>query len=320
MKLASSIRYGGQLVEAAECDYNSYKHLGLLCPECKDPVYLRAEGKRLQHGKEVSIGACFCHFPGKDPTLIAQCENRVSKYTPKELQRMAAQAKGQRLKLLQRWFWSVFGSHPKIDDLEGNIKLVDSIIENGQLPESLPGYIVKLFQNNQELLTIFAQDCFDDFRTYDWGDSTPSRYEVLPEVESFFESEDVDAIHVSADTHNKKWAEFAKTGYTKLDVLLQKMIVKEVVFWLCSKSASPVLEGLCKFGIAAAYGKPIAEGTSIRRRSVMTGLKSVLPSEKKLKAGFYVCQSIAADIASIPWTEEFDRLQKEESAKLATVK
>lgn len=125
MKYASAMRFGGELVEASECDYEDYKYLGLLCPECKDPVFLRGEGTRVLKGGEVKVGACFCHFPGKDPSLIAQCENRVKKYTTQEITTIKAKAKGQRLKLLQRWFWQIISSHPKFNNISAadeNIK------------------------------------------------------------------------------------------------------------------------------------------------------------------------------------------------------
>jgi hypothetical protein len=53
MLLASSIRYGGILVEAPECDYNSFKHLGLLCPICKRSVFLVAPKMRPAHNRKI---------------------------------------------------------------------------------------------------------------------------------------------------------------------------------------------------------------------------------------------------------------------------
>lgn len=104
MKYASSIRFGGTLLTADECDYEDYKRLGLLCPECKDAVFLRAEGVRFVKGKEVKICAHFCHFKSSDPAIASQCEARVNSYTKQELQKRANQSRNQRLRLLQKHF------------------------------------------------------------------------------------------------------------------------------------------------------------------------------------------------------------------------
>ncbi|MBD1878348.1 hypothetical protein [Coleofasciculus sp. FACHB-T130] len=108
MKYASSIRYGGELVAASDCTYQDYKQLGLLCPECKEPVFLRAGSTFFRQGKEVLVNPHFAHFSFSDPALVQACENRVAKYDAHEVQRRAAIAKGQRLKILQRWFWDIF--------------------------------------------------------------------------------------------------------------------------------------------------------------------------------------------------------------------
>jgi len=54
MKYAAAIFYGGQLLDAADANYGSYKELGLLCPNCKSPVFLQAISKH-QVGKLLRI-------------------------------------------------------------------------------------------------------------------------------------------------------------------------------------------------------------------------------------------------------------------------
>lgn len=110
MKYATSIKFGGELIHAAECDYGDYKKLGLLCPECKEPVFLRAGSTYKRQEKEILINPHFAHFANSDPILVKNCENRVANYDEQELQRRVAVARGQRLKLLQRWFWQIFKS------------------------------------------------------------------------------------------------------------------------------------------------------------------------------------------------------------------
>lgn len=114
MKHAAAMKYGGQLVSAAECTYDSFKQLVPLCPECKEPVYLRAGGERLStKGKAYQIGSHWCHFKGVSAEQVASCENRVNNYTEKDRERISARARGQRLKLIQRWFWELFYNYWK---------------------------------------------------------------------------------------------------------------------------------------------------------------------------------------------------------------
>lgn len=108
MEHAAAMKYGGELVAAVDCTYDSFKELVPLCPECKEPVFLRAGGDRLStKGKAHKIGPHWCHFRGISAEQVASCESRVNSYTEKDKQRIAAKARGQRLKLLQRWFWTV---------------------------------------------------------------------------------------------------------------------------------------------------------------------------------------------------------------------
>lgn len=77
MRYAESIRYGGQLIEAQDCDHDSYKMLGLLCPECKSPVFLRTKHERLIKGKYHPVEPTFSHFKAVDASQIARCVEKV---------------------------------------------------------------------------------------------------------------------------------------------------------------------------------------------------------------------------------------------------
>lgn len=119
MKHAAAMKYGGELVAAEDCNYDSFKELVPLCPNCKEPVFLRTGGDRISpKGTEFKIGPHWCHFKGVSAEQVASCESRVSGYTDKDRQRIAAQARGQRLKLLQRWFWSVVTKAPPFEGIE----------------------------------------------------------------------------------------------------------------------------------------------------------------------------------------------------------
>jgi hypothetical protein len=117
MKLASSIRYGGQLVAAEECSYDDFLLLGLHCPECQEPVIFRAAYQRqLPNGKVVKLNAAFVHRKAIDPATARLCNLRVSRYGKVEIESRASIARGQREKLLKTWFWEVFGAYsPSLD-------------------------------------------------------------------------------------------------------------------------------------------------------------------------------------------------------------
>ncbi|MBW4674728.1 MAG: hypothetical protein KME52_12060 [Desmonostoc geniculatum HA4340-LM1] len=127
MRLASSIRYGGQLIESVDVDYDDYKRLGLICPECKSPVFLSQKSER--------AAAHFAHFKASDSALVKQCELRVSNYSKEELESKARQAKNQRLKILQRWFWDIYFKHAF---REGRTK--QTIIQNKSIEQAASRY------------------------------------------------------------------------------------------------------------------------------------------------------------------------------------
>lgn len=104
MRYASAMLYGGQLIDAADADKDLS---GLLCPHCKQPVFLQA-GYSCQVGDTgVEIPAHFKHIIVRNSALVKKCESRVQKYDAAEIQRRAAQAKNQRLRILQRGFWGI---------------------------------------------------------------------------------------------------------------------------------------------------------------------------------------------------------------------
>lgn len=118
MLLASSIRYGGILVEAADCDYTSFKHLGLLCPICKRSVFLVGAKQRSTHTRknkagelisirESTVSSYFAHHPEVDRSTVDDCELRSSKITQIQRQQAELISRNQRRKILQNHFWKI---------------------------------------------------------------------------------------------------------------------------------------------------------------------------------------------------------------------
>lgn len=67
MQLASSLRYGGLLVKAVDCDHEAYRNLGLVCPNCHESVFMVQEHIRYfeETDKTVKVIQHFSHRKDK---------------------------------------------------------------------------------------------------------------------------------------------------------------------------------------------------------------------------------------------------------------
>lgn len=111
MKYAKSLRYGGELIAAKDCDYKSFQKLLPLCPECSEPVHLRKGGNRTSStGKSYEVATYWSHFKSVSAEQKASCEARVDSYSEVERQKIASKARGQRLRWLNQYFWQVWTS------------------------------------------------------------------------------------------------------------------------------------------------------------------------------------------------------------------
>lgn len=108
MKYATLIKLGGELIEASSADYSDYRGF-LRCPECGEPVFLRAAHQR--QGREVA--AAFVHHRAIPEVSI--CELRVGGYSSEEVQQRNAKARGQRLQKLRISLWKILKSNLTMD-------------------------------------------------------------------------------------------------------------------------------------------------------------------------------------------------------------
>lgn len=109
MKTAKSLVYGGELIDAIDCNYDDFKRLAPLCPNCSSPVHLKAGGDRLStKGKAYTIAQHWSHFAGKSAEEVAACELRVNGYSDAEREKIQRVARGQREKWIRRWLWRAF--------------------------------------------------------------------------------------------------------------------------------------------------------------------------------------------------------------------
>jgi hypothetical protein len=125
MQYASSLLYGGMLVDAEKADYKDYARLLLRCPFCGEAVFLVAGKHRDEHArlspkskqivlvKASSVSPAFAHFPG---VANQNCELRSAKINSSFVARCVTKSRNQRLKIFQNHIGKAF--KPKNVDFE----------------------------------------------------------------------------------------------------------------------------------------------------------------------------------------------------------
>jgi hypothetical protein len=303
MKYASSIRYGGELIEAKDCDYESYKHLGLLCPECKDPVFLKAEGLRSLKDKDVRVGAHFSHFPGKDPAIVLACENRIKTYSKEDLERRANQSRGQRLKMIQRWLYGIIKHSPLFKEGQQKAEQLDFFSSEGEDDtDEFSKAAKKLFEERvlslcehikQGKLKEAVSKEFDkeiNFVSY-LKDLTQKVFGgTIDKVELHYLTIELGAIS------QEKMS--VLLGLTKIDRQMQKMICCEVLDFLSTPRARPILTEI--FLVASALNEFAYAG------EIPEDIYRLYEWSKDKGTTSCVCQIIVR----VSWQSEFERMNQ----------
>ncbi|MBW4607489.1 MAG: hypothetical protein KME22_09760 [Hassallia sp. WJT32-NPBG1] len=108
MDIARAMALGGEIVYANDCDFSSYLKLGLRCPVCKEPVYLKDGEIRKPH---------FAHFKGTDHRQVEKCELRAAAYDNNTESISSIEDREQRLEIFQTRFLNmIFIGEDKIVD------------------------------------------------------------------------------------------------------------------------------------------------------------------------------------------------------------
>lgn len=125
MQLASSIRYAGLLINASDCNYEDYKNLGLVCPNCHESVFLiQGHDRHYKSSKTSVVAAHFNHREDKNKDAIALCELRVKQINPAEIKRRENASRNQRLRLFNRHLWNILTTCYKLDNFAQRQELV----------------------------------------------------------------------------------------------------------------------------------------------------------------------------------------------------
>jgi hypothetical protein len=313
MKHAAAMKYGGELVAAEDCTYDSFKELVPLCPNCKEPVFLRIGGDRLSvKGNEYKIGPHWCHFKGVSAEQVASCENRVSGYTDKDRQRIATKARGQRLKLLQRWFWNVFREGftkafqiPE-NQMEKSFPVIERELLTGSNGKLLVAYVPcsTEWENKSpfDLITeSFSDDWVEEFGELH-NDSLLDSYMQIPCSPALIDA--IRKFNVETDNwfcleYSKKYVADAVHIPKGIDVVLHEKMLREISCFLTSNKSRPVLTSTvallltmlgCNLHVGGWFTRSMCDGHD--------------PCDVMISA-------LVMAIATIPWAAEFQRLEAE---------
>lgn len=316
MKYAASMKYGGELIEAHSLGYDAYYHLGLLCPECKDTVYLRRATKRKTKDGVISLPAVFCHFPTKDPTLVSQCELRVSQYDEAELKKRKAKAKNQRSKMFARWFWQVLTETQAIYGLY-LINVVNDA--KGLVLEDAPLMLVidlavsvvreKFLERESNSVYLGAKALVEGKGVFSSADTTTA---IIPSGVSQATFYDKFASAIDKRLH----AEICKEAFEFLYSKRNEAILRDLLIAASCLALRTIAlyktKGFEKYGIKVKIEDEkiywiIPEIDTSSVEAIEFGLEGV----KRLTEAFL--SHILVWVATTPWAYEFDKLQKEET-------
>lgn len=169
MLQGESVVLAGELIPASECDYRSYVDLLLVCPDCKQPIFLVQGGSVREHvrnGKPIQgfiREAHFSHFEEKN--RLFGCENR-SDYSPIEIESRQTIARQQRLTVFVGHMYELLQNCPELLEIKDYPALIIAILADltGEEKarfyyESFPAIFIQYLRRHQShFIDKFAED------------------------------------------------------------------------------------------------------------------------------------------------------------------
>ncbi|QLE49135.1 hypothetical protein FD724_14170 [Nostoc sp. C057] len=238
MDIAKSMRLGGKIIHANECNFSSYDDLKLRCYVCGEPVrpgqtHLKYKNPLIarvlaffnlayffikilaQQGFQKSRAFAlpvrlkkgeyrkphFAHFRGTDPKQVEQCELRASSYGNKTEISSFIQDRGQRLEIFQQHFISMISV--------GEEKIVEDV--------EFHNWIDSIKRDNNQAINKVSKDCIEYFLTHQ------------TEME-------ISCVYLTED-----------------QPLLQQQIALEAIDYLCVKSSLQLLQYLVHYSMYKLY-------------------------------------------------------------------
>lgn len=221
MQLASSLYKGGELFAAAGSDYTTARELGLICPFCKESVFLV---KNHMRGSS-PIPAAWRHY--KMSTTSTYCEQRALSREGKEtLKQLQPQAHNQRLKLFNRRFWEIF-KHGKV------------------IPRNLRETCLMFM--DEPILERMVRHCWEQWDVEAILRALPGKIKYrLQNPETAEALRNHPALQrVDSETADKAVEDFVNSTYS----VLRLKILSEVIAWLGTRMALPAFEKLIELSL-----------------------------------------------------------------------
>jgi hypothetical protein len=229
MEWAKSVLLGGELVSAKNADYTDAKKLILVCPFCNEGVYLIKGHPRKEHArlapkskqivlvKQAEIANSFGHFH----KLANDCELKATQISKEAIARAATAAKGQRLKFLRNRLGSILFTENESFSINIQERLLKdnkgiSLTQAEKIEQELEDGIVTIYR-----------------------DSIPGIKKKAKELVELSKKKP------ALVTNTKEAIEWLK----KLEGEIHLKIIEEVLEFLATKSAEPILRKCVKYGM-----------------------------------------------------------------------
>ena len=163
---AKSIYLGGSIVESFDCDYSSYKELGLTCPFCNSAVYLRKGSVRTieKSGKVYSTRPYFSHYSvNNEDELLNECERRVQTKEGREaIEKLKIESRQQKLVFFQQHLLDIFAKTYNVTKSE--LRKADRAIGRSHLVFYSERVSENFYHNCASELSVILGNCIESIR------------------------------------------------------------------------------------------------------------------------------------------------------------
>lgn len=253
MLSAKSIRFGGLLLDAEECDYNDFINHGLVCPICTGTVFLVSASNRGKHSrtlkggesvsvKESVVPAHFAHHHNADKSAVANCELRSTKMTDAQRQVFQAKARGQVARLFQQKFWRMLQTSIKLTAIDEAPVLLLDLWQQASLRQPIAA---------KAQLAVLVDMLARQFSKA--GQVAHSKEGLEGAIGDW-------AVKVSGDPKSipQRYKAQFKAWLNVLDRQMQTLIVSQAMDFVCHKKQEKILLKLVELGV---YNWVLAESS-----------------------------------------------------------
>jgi hypothetical protein len=332
MLQARSLRFGGLLVQAAECDYNSFIEQGLRCPICGGTVFLVRATSRGPYQRKTRAGdltsvsgsevvAHFSHHSGT-AMEIANCEMRSARLTQVQVAKIKAEARGQIARIFRQKFFGMVMTSAKLDPYAADVgEILDDLWQQASIKQPLA---------TRAMLELLVDMLAKDFATQ--ADCARDGMNLaIDKLLGWIEDPTVPVMY------RERFAQWANV----LDKRMQALVVREALDFTVQRAQKPILALLVKQGIynwilacASTRYYNVGQMDDFQRKALFTNMTAeiqldvfarddyhrVMVEEARKLIGLgskeyqgllrFVCEDIVQILTFVDWADQFDRRDK----------